>query len=459
MRKFKFLCLFVMVLSLVCLGGCGDSGDVKIYKNTEEVEITHDEQSMTAVITKMDMENNLISFVATGDGSEHQLIYHGGVSVLNTRDKDIGIEGVNLGSVVDVVYYADTSKLVSIKLSTKATVLTGVKKFAANKEKKTATYGGVSCELSDYVVAYDGDEKITVSDVNTEDEVTLNLCGNKLQSVAITKGHGYVRLLNQATYIGGFAEMGKDVIVPVTEDMLVAVGEGTYTLRLMKGGYTGEKTIIVSRNHETVVDVSDLAIPTGTVSFSVNPEDAEVTIYVDGNNINGKVYSGLYGSHKLKVEAEGYATFIGSFEIKQASKTLKISLRNSGDSDDDDKTTEENSSTTSTDENGTTEASTTGTTTTESGSTETTEQTTTSSTSEELKNTITIKGPSGVGVYMDGDYVGIAPVTFTKTVGTHTVTLYKAGYLIKSYTIQSEDDGKDDEFTYPDLVPLTSVLE
>ena len=76
--------------------------------------------------------------------------------------------------------------------------------------------------------------------------------------------------------------------------------------------------------------------------------------------------------------------------------------------------------------------------------------------SAEQGNKITIKKPEGVGVYFDGDYVGIAPVSIRKTAGTHTITLYKAGYLIKSYTIQAEDNGKDDEYSYADLI---SVLD
>ena len=76
--------------------------------------------------------------------------------------------------------------------------------------------------------------------------------------------------------------------------------------------------------------------------------------------------------------------------------------------------------------------------------------------SVEQGNKITIKKPEGVGVYFDGDYVGIAPVSIKKAAGMHTITLYKAGYLIKSYTIQAEDNGKDDEYSYADLI---SVLD
>lgn len=464
MRKIKLLLMCSLLIVVVCLCGCGDKGNVKVYENTEETTVSHEEVLMTAVITKMDMENNLMDFVSCGGGGEYQLIYHGGVSVMNAHDQDIGIKGVAPGTVVDVTYYADTNKLVSMKLSTRVTVLTGVKKFAVNLEKNTATYGAASCELDSNLVAFDGDTAIQPVDVSTEDEVTISLMGDKLVSVVITKGHGYVRLLNQGTYIGGFVEIGKDVIVPVTEDMLVAVGEGSYTLRLMKNGYSGEKPVTVSRGREVNVDVSDLAIPSGTVAFDISPEEVSPTITIDGQDIQGTVFTGLYGEHSLKITAEGYAPFRGSFKITEASKSLKVTMASLGDEEDTtEETTEDTTSGTastdaigSTTQTGNTE-NTTSATATQTGNTENTTSATT--TQEETKNTITIQEPAGVGVYLDGDYVGIAPVTLQKTVGSHTVTLYKAGFLIKSYTIQLEDNGQDDTFRYPELVPLISAIE
>lgn len=43
--------------------------------------------------------------------------------------------------------------------------------------------------------------------------------------------------------------------------MLVAVGEGDYTLRISKNGYSGEKSIRVTKDRELNVDISDIAIP------------------------------------------------------------------------------------------------------------------------------------------------------------------------------------------------------
>ncbi|MDE5873906.1 MAG: PEGA domain-containing protein, partial [Lachnospiraceae bacterium] len=148
------------------------------------------------------------------------------------------------------------------------------------------------------------------------------------------------------------------------------------------------------------------------------------------------------------VEAEGYNTFRGSFKISEPVKTYNIKLKKDSDSEDD--TTEDTEST-----NDTTEDSES---TTNENSTTTEDKKGSDSSTENKKtdNVITVKTPEGVGVYLDGEYVGTAPVSFPKTVGTHTITLYKTGYLIKSYTIQANDDGKDDEYNFS---ALTSVLD
>ena len=446
---------FVVLMLAFVLTGCGQkNNDIKVYENTEEVSVRHEETSMTAIITSMDMENNQMHFVSVLDGTDITLQYHGGVRVSDTKGTDIGIDSVVCGNVVDIVYYADTEKLVSIAKNAKVKTYTQVKKFLYRQDQHTASCNGTGYKVSDYAQVFDGNQVLSLVDVNTEDEVTLSVWNGNLVSVVITKGHGYVRLLNQGTYVGGFVEIGKDVIVPVTTDMLVAVGEGDYTLRINKNGYSGEKSIRVTKDRELNVDISDIAIPSGTVTFAVTPEDAGEVIKVDGEIIANRTYTGLYGDHELSITAEGYDSFRGSFKITDTMKNLHVTLQQ--------ETTEE-----STEE--TTEATTQEAQTTTSGqTTQTTEATqnpqTTSATTQsgqttesaEQGNKITIKKPEGVGVYFDGDYVGIAPVSIKKTAGTHTITLYKAGYLIKSYTIQAEDDGKDDEYSYADLI---SVLD
>ena len=345
--------MLASVLLCISMAGCGQiKNDVKVYENTEQVSSEHEEASVTATITSMDMEKNLIHVVSIEDGTDLELQYHGGVSVCNAQGKDIGISAVACGSVVDITYYADTMKLVRISENAKVKTYKEVKKFLYRPDDRTVSYNGISLKVSDYTQAFDGETPIALVDVNTEDEVTISVWNDTLLSVVITKGHGYVRLLNQGTYVGGFVEIGKDVIVPVTADMLVAVGEGDYTLRISKNGYSGEKKIRVTRDREMNVDLSDIAIPSGTVTFAVTPEDAGETIEVDGQAVENRTFTGLYGDHTLKITAEGYDSFRGSFKISETMKTLRVTLQKIETDD----TTEESTETTETTQEGQTTA-------------------------------------------------------------------------------------------------------
>lgn len=446
MRKNQML--LILVIFVLLIAGCSKKkSNVGIYDDTEEATVEHQIRTVAAVVTEIDLEHNIISFVECTSGVQTNLIYHGGVYVRNRYGDEIGINKLALGSVVNVEYYVDTAKLVGVQISDTVTMLTGVTKFAADTSSGKATYKGTSCDMSSSIVAFDGDKMIDVSEINTEDQVTLYIFGGKLVAVSIEVGHGYVRLSGQDSYIGGLVEIGYDVIVPVTNDMLLAVREGMYTLRISRNGYSDSKEVKVVRDRETKVDLTDIAIPTGTVGFTVIPEDAKITI--GKKEIGGYVYSNLYGTYTFKVEAEGYKTFKGSFKIDKPSKNLTIELVKL-DEDTTEDTTEDSTDTEDTTEGATTEA------TTES-------ETGMSSISTERPvsdgHTITIKEPAGVGVYIDGDYVGTAPVTVPKTLGTHSITLYQSGYLIKSYTITAVENGQDDEYSYPALTSFMDLIE
>lgn len=439
----KNILFIVLAALLVMCAGCSENKSVKVYENTEETVVTHDERTMTAVVTNIDLEHSIIGFMDCATGGNNSLIYHGGVTVSNLYGTEIGISGLSCGMVVEADYYADTGKLVSIAVSDAATVLRGINKFSVDLNRQKAVYKGTSCDMYSYATAFDGNKAIDVMEVHTEDQVTLYLFGGKLVSVVLELGHGYVRLDNQDSYIGGMVEVGYDVIVPVTDDMLLTVREGDYTLRINKNGYSGTKEVKVIKGQETKVSLGDIAVPTGTATFDVTPEDA--VVYVSGKKIDGKVYTNLYGSYGIKVEADGYKSFNGSFKIDDSVKTFTIQLKKLEDDEkDDDATTTDSETGTNTSSLDNAHSTT--------GEVQATEN-------NKKGNVITVKAPTGADVYFDGDYVGTVPVSIPKETGTHTITLYQTGCLIKSYTIQPKDDGKDDEYSFAALTSLPDLIE
>lgn len=459
MRKNVFL---IFALLLFCLTSCDSKGKVKVYdSSTEDISRYHTEEALTAVMIKRDTETNDITFLNYVTGEQITLGYHGGVSVTDTYGNNLIISDLPVGSVVDITYYSDTGRLISVAASSNVQVIKNVNKFSADVSNKKATYKGTSCKLSEYALAFDDGVAKSIMEVNTEDQVTLYLMNGTLISCVIDIGHGYARLINQDTYVGGMVEIGYDVIVPVTQDMLIAVREGTYTLRINNNGYSASKDVSIKKGQETEINIADIAIPSGTVNFIVTPAEADV--YVDGKLCETHAFTGLYGSYGLKIKAEGYKSFNGSFKISEPVKNHTFELV-----EDEDATTEEDTEDTTdvvTDEDGNTITVTSGNTadntsddTTATASSTSENASTTATYTGATDNTITVKTPVGAGVYVDGNYVGYAPVTFQKVVGTHTIVLYQTGSLIKSYTIQATDDGKDDEYSFDDLTTLTDLI-
>ena len=66
-------------------------------------------------------------------------------------------------------------------------------------------------------------------------------------------------------------------------------------------------------------------------------------------------------------------------------------------------------------------------------------------------HTITVSAPEGAEVYLDNVYKGLTPCTFTKVIGSQTITLRKDGYTTKSYSVDVLDDDQDVKFSFSDL--------
>ena len=54
-------------------------------------------------------------------------------------------------------------------------------------------------------------------------------------------------------------------------------------------------------------------------------------------------------------------------------------------------------------------------------------------------------------MYLDNVFKGMAPCSFTKVIGSQTITLSRTGYVTKSYSVDILDDNENAEFTFADL--------
>ncbi|MDE6419413.1 MAG: PEGA domain-containing protein, partial [Lachnospiraceae bacterium] len=230
--------------------------------------------------------------------------------------------------------------------------------------------------------------------------------------------------------------------------------EGRYVVSGSREAGHGTLSVAVCKNQEQTLDVGDFAveIKEGKVYFDVMPVSA--TVYVDSEkvDISGPV-SLTYGVHFLMIRADGYETMVKYLSVGQETASLAITLEKaSEDSDDDDD--DQNSS----DGNGTNNGNGTGSGNEANGSDTGTGYGGQASEPEVVTADdgtvfyVLVTAPEQAEVYVDGIYVGIAPIRFKKVPGSHEITLRRIGYQTRAYTIQLDDEKKDVTYSFSELL-------
>ncbi len=388
----------------------------------------------TAVVMEVDQKNNCVIFMNMDTGRQYTLYYDGTTYVTDKYDGPMTISQIRAGDVVDVNFLKGKRQIANIKVSPSAWVYENIENYNLGGINKTASIGPNTYSLPDEAVVLSEGKRVEVMDVVAQDLVTIRGIDHKIYSINVERGHGYLRLRNEQALLGGWIEVGNTVIREITEDMLLVVPEGSYQVALSNGGVSSVKDIVIERDKETVLDVGDIEIvqnKTGKILFSVTPAGAAVSI--DGKSTDiSKAVELSYGIHQIHLEAEGYDSLTKYIQV--GSEYAKISFALEEKKEEEDSTVSENSLQV-----------------TEPKKKETSDSVSDNTITPTQSNRVYIDAPKNVEVYLDSNYVGVAPVSFKKTIGSHTISLRKSGYKTKSYTIYLYNDGEDVTYSFPDL--------
>lgn len=404
---------------------------------TDAVYVSKADGNITAVLISVDDANKTIRLREIDeDGTEYTLNYNGATDVRNAYDEIISMRQLDPGEIVDVGFDSSKLKAGYVKVSEEAFKSSGITNFRADYTTDTIMFGSGKYKYDSHLVVVSQGELIDVSQVINKDEVTVWGIGNKIYSVSVDKGHGYVRFTGYNQFIGGTVEIGRSFLYKVSENMMITVPEGEYKMTMTKGSLTGSKTMTVIRDEEILVDFSEYkpeVIKTGTVKFIISPDKA--VLYINGKKTD---YSDLveldYGKYSLKVVCDGYDDYSSSLTVDSIYSTKTISLDGETESASSDKTAENS---TDADEKTTTSATVAPT---EENETEGTGQ-----------GNLIIETPAGADVYIDAVYVGQTPLTIKKEPGEHIITFHKNGYATKSYAIDVSYEDADQKLSFPEM--------
>lgn len=445
----------LLMLAALTLTGCtSEASNIGVAKNKENHVVDTGfsvstvgsfDSADTAVVLSTDAANKAVSFVNMETGKQYTLYYDGTTYVKDKYEGPMTISQIKAGDIVDVTFLKGKKKLASIQKSPKAWIYDGISNYDLAGANKTASIGSKTYSLPAGVVVLSDGRRMGTEEVVSQDEVTISGIDHKIYSVNVDRGHGYLRLKNDQPLLGGWIEVGNRVIRQITEDMLLTVPEGSYQVVLDNNGIGCVKEITVERDKEVVLDVGDVEIAedkTGIILFEVTPASAKIS--VDGKPIEtGTAVELRYGIHQVVIEASGYDTLTRYIQVGSERAAISFTLEESRKSDKNDNSVSGNTAeripwqdTLDT---------------VKKDSVSKNDTLSQNALTTANNNKVYVDSPKGVEVYLDGNYVGIAPVRFTKTAGRHEITLKKSGYKTKSYTIYLENNKKDETYSFSDL--------
>lgn len=425
-KRIKMVCL---LLTLVVLCGCGSSQTITEEAKELETGFIPARAGMydsadTALIKKLNEKEKKITFYNLVKDRSYTLTYDGTTKLYDKYGSSLSMKQLEEGDIVEITFLKEKRTLASLQKSDDCFVLENVEKFFINEKNGEITVGSDIYKYEDDLLVVSNGKQAEIMDINEADTLRIQGMDHTVYSIAIDKGHGYLRLKNDEYFWGGWIEVGQRIIRPIEEDMLLVVPEGKYDVLLSTNGVSATKKVTIKRDKETELDIGDLKKEDlqkyGTLLFAVTPDTA--AIYIDGEQVDISAPVEVeYGIHQMMAKAEEYQTVIQYIKVGQESATIQVTMeKDNGD---------------------TVSGNTTATTT-------TTDETAVSASGTKLS----ITAPAGAEVYMDGSYIGIAPVSVKKTEGIHVITLRQEGYETRSYTINITDLTKDESMSFSALV-------
>lgn len=388
---------------------------------------------LTGVVVRNDTGKRQITLQELGGDIQTTLNYDATTAVTNTYGSEVYGEDVQPGEIMEAQFRQENGLIVAMRVPDNVWEYREVKEYEIDSGENSISFAGRKYQYSNQTYVGSSGQDIELMELNSSDVLTVRGVDYTVCSIVRTQGHGYIRLKNYQDFVGGMIEVGNDLILPVTKNMLITVREGSYKIILCKGSMSAVKNIVVRLDEEVTADFSDYqptAQKIGVVQFQIDPAGADLTI--NGAAVDYSEPLPLrYGSYRITVSMTGYQSYSGMLKVGKPNKTIRIDLIHEDASIAE--TTENPSSLKGGDDD-----------------VEETRQ-------MDSSHKITVSAPAGAEVYLDNVYKGLAPCSFTKIMGSQTLTLRREGYITKSYSVDILDDGEDVSLSFSELVAAATA--
>ncbi|MCL2016730.1 MAG: PEGA domain-containing protein [Defluviitaleaceae bacterium] len=266
-----------------------------------------------------------VHFLETGRSERFSLTDT--TTVRNRFGSPIGFGEINLGQIVDVTFDVNTNEVANISVSGRAweEQLTG---FTIDLDAATITVGNQVYSYSSRTLILNRNEPFSIAHVNSADLITLVGFQDKIWSLRVDSGNGFIRFENYDRIVGGTVAIGNSIFRPLDDSGPVAVFEGTH--RVIIDGQnidTFPADVVVTQGTTITVDLASVIFRLGSLQVVVTNEP-EATILINGEPavIENTLIELEYGTHILRVEHPGFIPIQEEIMIVQPFTRMELEL-------------------------------------------------------------------------------------------------------------------------------------
>ena len=255
--------------------------------------------------------------------------------VQNRRGAPIGFGEIELGQLVDVTFDANTQEASAVSISSHAWEENHQGNFNINLDNATITIGNRVLSYSSRTMVLNRGETTSISLINPADAIRIIGYNEKIWSIRIESGHGFIRFDNADRIVNGTVTIGNSVFAELDGGRPIAVVEGTH--RVIINGQNIETFMrdVVVRQGETVavnLAESDMALRKGTLQLIINDHMGmhvpQASVFINGSivTLENNLIEIEFGEHLLRVEAPDFVPVQQAIELDQPFLRMELSL-------------------------------------------------------------------------------------------------------------------------------------